>query len=565
MTSRIAVVGSGPGGSTAAMVLAEAGHEVVVMEKGRNYFTDLNSEDPGTLFSNDELKSHRSFAEADPTAEPREFRTSEHDPSPFVGAVQSLPQTVGGGSVHWDAKTPRYWDIDFQKLSLLGPLPGAAVEDWPFTYDEIAPSYEVVERLIGVQGDVALLPDLTRAHAPRRGPFPMPPGPGQYSSLVVAEGCRSVGLHPFPAAMAINSQPYAGRPACNNCGFCSDYGCPIQARVGALAPLRRALLAGAVLQDRSRVVRILHSGRKVTGLEWIDEEGVSHRQGADAVVLAGNSLESVRLALLSALPDPFGVSGRFVMFHWFTDGSGIFLRERLHAYRGRDHTHDIDDFADPDFPGARAAARAAGLPYFRAGKVEMGGTDPPIDEAQQYRQILKLLAPTQPFGSEFKQLMRASLLRDRLLGLTLMGEDLPYGTNRVDLSPRVRDWKGIPVARVTYSPGAHELAAQGFYMPQMEKLLRAAGADFAIAVPQQPSGRFPIGAGNVVQTDHVMGGMRMGVSPRTSVTDGEGRHHFLDNLFVADGSVFPSSGGHNPTLTIMATALRNAGRWASAL
>ncbi len=563
--ARIVVIGSGAGGSTAAMVLAQAGHDVVIFEKGQNYFSDLTAERPGTLFSNDELKDNRSFSEQDPTAEPREFRTSAADTEPFVGPVQPLPQTVGGGTVHWDAKTPRYWDIDFKKLTLLGPQPSARVQDWPFSYEEIAPSYEAIEQLIGVQGDVSVMPELTLRHAPRSGPFPMAPGPPQYSSLLAARGSTAVGLHPFPSAMAINSREYAGRPACNNCGFCTGCGCPIHARVGALAPLRAALLAGAELRPESWVVRVEHSGSRASGVVWLDAEGRSHHEAADAVVLAGNAIESSRLALLSELPDPHGVAGRFMMFHWFTDGSGIFLDERLHNYRGRDHTHDIDDFADPDFPGAREAAKAAGLPYFRAGKVEMGGTDQPIAEAQQYQQILPALAPHQPFGVAFKQLMRSSLLRDRLLGLTLFGEDLPYAHNQVDLSPSVRDWRGYPVARITYSPGNHELAAQAFYMPWLEKLLKGAGAEVAIALPQQPSTRFGIAAGTVVQTEHVMGGLRMGGNPATSVTDGEARHHYLDNVFVADGAVFPTSGGHNPTLTIMATALRNAGRWASAL
>ncbi len=543
------------------MVLAEGGHDVTIFEKGRSYFSDLTSKRPGTVWSNDELKGDRYFGQPDPLAEPRVFRSSASDPNPYVGAVQPLPQTVGGGATHWDAKTPRYWDIDFQKLSLLGPIEGAAIEDWPFTYAELAPFYAEVESLMGVQGDVAQLPALTLAHAPRSGPFPMPPGPPQYSSLVVSDGCRKVGLHPFPAAMAITSETYDGRPPCNNCGFCSGYGCPIQARVAALAPLRRALLAGAELRVGSQVVGLRWQGSRAVGVEWLDEGGVRHTERADAVVLAGNSLESVRLALLSHLPDPNGVLGRYLMFHWFTDGSGIFFSERLHNYRGRDHTHDIDDFADPDFPGARAAAKAAGLPYFRAGKVELGGTDRPLDEAQQYQQILKYLSPGRPFGAEFKQLMRASLLRDRLLGLTLMGEDLPYATNRVDLDPSEKDWRGFPVARITYGPGRYELAAQGFYMPWMTKLLKASGADVAIAIPELSSARFPIGDSTVVQTAHIMGGMRMGADARTSVTDGVGRHHQLDNVFVGDGAVFPSSGGHNPTLTIMATALRNARRW----
>lgn len=154
------------------MVLAEGGHDVTILEKGRNYFSGAASARPGTVFSNDELKSDRNFAEPDPIAEPRVFRTSESDTHPIVGSVQALPQTVGGGAVHWDAKTPRYWDIDFKKRSLLGPIADAAVEDWPFSYDDIAPDYSEIETLIGVQGDVAALPKLTLSHAPRFGELP---------------------------------------------------------------------------------------------------------------------------------------------------------------------------------------------------------------------------------------------------------------------------------------------------------------------------------------------------------------------------------------------------------
>lgn len=566
--ARVIVVGSGPGASTAAMALAEAGHDVTILEKGRSYFGDLTSKAPATLFSNDELKDNRGFSEPPVAAEPREFRDapSVPDSASFVGEVQSLPQVVGGGAVHWDAKTPRFWDIDFQKHTLLGPQPDASVTDWPFTYDEIAPYYDEIERLIGVQGDLSELPELVLRHAPRSNDYPMPKGPPQYSSLVASRGAAKVGLHPFPSPMAINSVEYDGRPPCCNCGFCTDFGCPTQARIGALAPLRRALLAGAELRDRSRVVSVAHDGSgRASGVRWMDETGAIHSERADAVVLGANGIESSRLAALSGFPDPHDVLGRFLMFHWFTDASGIYFGERLHNYRGRDHTHEVDDFADPDFPGARAAARAAGLPYFRGGKVEMGGGERPLAEAAEYQQILQVLKPDRPFGAEFKELMRTSLLRDRLCGLTFMGEDLPYATNRVDLSPTVRDWRGFPVARITYGPGTHELAAQAFYIPWLERLLRASGADVTAVIPAVPSSRFPIGDSAIPATDHIMGGMRMGRDARSSVTDHEARHHQLSNVFVADGAAFPTSGGHNPTLTIMATSLRNSRRWASAL
>jgi gluconate 2-dehydrogenase alpha chain len=542
------------------MVLAEAGYDVVIFEKGRNYFRNLTSKTPVTLFSNDELKSNiRPFEDPDVEAEPRTYRRSASQSKPMaVGNVNHLPSTVGGGTVHWDAKTPRFWDIDFKKHSMLGPVAGADVRDWPFSYADIAPFYDEVENLIGVQGDVEQLPALTLKHAPRVKQLPMPPGPAQWSSTVQANGASLLGLHPYPTPMAINSVLHDGRPACNDCGFCSHYGCPIHARVGALAPLRRALLAGADLRPNTFVFRVEHDGARATGVSFVDAFGAQHTEAADVVVLAGSTIESIRLALLSTVPDPHHQVGRYLFFHWFTAGAAVFLRERMHAYRGRSTTHDVDDFADPDFPGARLAAKALGLPYFRGGVLELGGTQDPISEALVYQgTVLPVVSPTKPFGRAFKQLMRASLLRDRFCGLEMIGEDLAQPTNVVDLDPAVKDARGFPVARITYSPHKHELAAQTFYIPLITALLKAAGADASAAVPETSSDMFPVAAGNVPGGAHIMGGMRMGSDPKVSVTNEHGRLHALDNVLVADGSVFVTAGAHNPTLTIMATALRN--------
>lgn len=566
MADKAIVIGSGAGGSTAAMVLAEAGWDVLIVEKGRNYFGDLTSRTPSTLFSNDELKSNASryFDEPDTDLEPRTYRRSADDAEPLAtGFVNHLPSTVGGGTVHWDAKTPRFWDIDFKKLSMMGPVDGAAVADWPFTYADIAPFYDEIETLIGVQGDVDALPDApTKAHAPRTKQFPMAPGNPQYTSTLLAAGAETVGLHPFPVPMAINSQTYDGRPACNDCGFCSHYGCPIHARVGALAPLRRALLAGAELRAETFASRVVWSGRWATGVTLVDRAGRAKTEKADLVVLAGSTIETIRLALLSSFPDPHGQIGRNLMMHWFTAGFGVFLGERVHAYRGRSTSHAVDDFADPEFPAAQLAAAAAGLPYVRGGVLELGGSQDPIAEAQTYRFVLSTaLAVAKPFGSQLKQLMRASLLRDRLAGLQMIGEDLPQPTNRVDLDPSVKDYRGVPVARITYAPHQHELVAQTTYIPLITAMIKAGGADAAFAVPETSSDMYPVAAGDVPGGAHIMGGMRMGNDPKTSATDTLGRVHGVDNVVVADGSVFPTSGAHNPTLTIMAIALRNARLW----
>jgi choline dehydrogenase-like flavoprotein len=250
--------------------------------------------------------------------------------------------------------------------------------------------------------------------------------------------------------------------------------------------------------------------------------------------------------------------GRDVMFHWFTDAIGVFLGERIHANRGRSTTHDLEDFADPDYPGARAAAAANGLPYMRGGILEMGGTQDVIAEGLTYQSLLQMLTPEKPFGVQFKQLMRASLLRDRLLGIQMIGEDLPQPDNRVTLDPRVKDINGLPVARVTYSPHRHEQAAQRFYMPQLIGILKAAGADLTAAVPATSTPDFPVAQGDAPSGAHTMGGMRTGADPTISVCDPIGRIHDLDNVFVTDASLFPTSGAVNPTLTLMALALRNA-------
>jgi gluconate 2-dehydrogenase alpha chain len=455
-----------------------------------------------------------------------------------VGAVNNLPTVVGGGTVHWDAKTPRFWDIDFQKRSLLGPVDGADITDWPFTYAELAPVYEEVERLIGVAGDADALNAAgpVGRHAPRDNPYPMPPGPGQYSSLRYAAAAELLGWHPTPTPMAINSRPYDDRPACNNCGFCSGFGCPIHARVGALAPLRRALATGRVeLRPDTFVAKVDLAGRRATGVTTVDLDGTTRRVPADFVVLAASAIESNRLALLSGFPDPNDLVGRGLMFHWFTDCFGFFLTERVHAHRGRSTSHGLEDFCDPDFPGARAFAAAAGLPYLRGGILELGGSQQPIAEAKLYKSLLPALSPLKPFGSVFKELMRASLFRDRLAGIQMVGEDLPQRTNTVDLDPSVRDVRGVPAPRITYTPHRHEVTAQLFYIPLLTALIKAAGAD--------------------------VGGARPPPTKQPPPTPRDGLFRGLDNVGVADASVFPTSGAHNPTLTLMAVALRNARRW----
>jgi choline dehydrogenase-like flavoprotein len=121
----------------------------------------------------------------------------------------------------------------------------------------------------------------------------------------------------------------------------------------------------------------------------------------------------------------------------------------------------------------------------------------------------------------------------------------------VTLNPAVKDVFGLPAAQITWSPGKYEQVAQQFYIPLVKKMMTEAGAGTVLAVPDT------INSGGVPTGSHVMGGMMMGTDPAASVTDPYGRVHGLDNVYVADGSVFVTSGAHNSTNTIMAVALRN--------
>src|SRR5437588_2968202 len=564
----VIVVGSGAGGSAAAWALRQAGHPVVILEKGRHLLPGLGTPaGPRIPFGNDEVKPGRAFENQDPVLEPRTSRTQQEatqgvDHS-FVGDVNDLPTTVGGGAVHWDAKTPRFWRHDFKGLSLYGPVPGANVADWPLTYDDLAPYYDEVEMHLGVQGDVTKIPASTLAQAPRSRQFPLPPNPPMYAGTLLAQGAASLGYHAYPFPMAVASRPYDGRPACNSCGFCSGFVCPINARGNAaMSFLHHALMAGAELRSRCFVTRVdlAPGGKRAVGVSYLDPSGTLRHERADIVVLAPSAIETARLALLSATSDhPDGLGnhsrqlGRNLMFHSFTVAFALFAGEP-HSWRGPSTTFTIDDFVGP----ARGhAAQAAGLPYLKGGICEVGGGLTLLAEAQIYASL------PNTWGKVLKNLLRQSIFRAHLAGLSMVGEDLAQEANLVDLVPKLHDVHGLPVPRITYSAHRHELAASAFFGPKMQALCQAApGAVASGYVPvgslQEETGGFGSPLAGPASTAHIMGTARMGEDPRRSVVDPWGRMHELENVYVADGSVFASAGGFNPTLTIMALSLRMA-------
>ncbi len=137
---------------------------------------------------------------------------------------------VGGSSNHFTANFWRFHEIDFHERSVLGGIPGTGFADWPISYQELEPYYTKVEWEVGVSGLAYASP----FDPPRTKPYPMPPLPVKSSGVLLERGARKLGLHPFPAPMAIASQPYRGRPACVHCGFCMGFGCEARAKSSSL-------------------------------------------------------------------------------------------------------------------------------------------------------------------------------------------------------------------------------------------------------------------------------------------------------------------------------------------
>jgi choline dehydrogenase-like flavoprotein len=542
MTDAI-IIGSGPGGSTVAEVLTRAGWSVVIMEKGRNHLLDPSDlTRPASDYSNDEIKfTSRFFLGPDPLIEPRAFRRSaDEGEHTHVGEVNSIPTTVGGGGVHADGKVPRFREEDFGLLSTYGPQEDAHVDDWPLTYDELEPYYAEVEKAIGVSGRAGANPFA----AWRSGPYPMPPGAPMYGATLSAAAAERVGLHPYEAPTAANSVPYDGRPACNNCGYCAFYGCPIHAKGDPVALLTKTMATGrAELMAETYVSRIRIEGSRATGVDFIGPDGVERSMDAKVVIVAGGAVETPRLLLQSGLEHP--ALGRHLMVHFQTIMVGHFKDLRLHPYKGRSVTHAHDDAVVQD-DASRAAAAAAGLPWIRGGLVEHAGGGHILGEARHV-----------PWGSEHAQAMRDSNMGEHMWVFIMQGEDLPYPTNAVDLSPSIRDARGFPVARVTYKPGRHELAASRHHGKILQGVLEEMGADWTFHTSSPGVPEFGLGA-PIPESRHVIGTARMGDDPATSVVDRWGRVHTVDNLVIADSSVFVTSTGYGPTLTLVALAARAA-------
>jgi choline dehydrogenase-like flavoprotein len=536
----VCVIGTGAAGGVMIDQLTAAGLRVVALERGPQLSI--------SQFDDDELRNvvrHEIFA-------PDQLETYRLAPGmpTETGRFSQIGFCVGGTMTHWAAWSWRFRPDEFRVLSEDGPVEGATLADWPIDYDELAPWYDRAEYDFGVAGSAGSNP----FEGLRAKPYPNPPHPHRTSSAAFARGAAKLGYTPFPVPVAINSIPNGGRPACLYGGACRAYGCPIHAKGTTFSISIPQALASERLDLRSnaRVFEIpLSEDGRVTGARYFDADGNSHQVRARQVVLAAGAIGSPHLLRLSTsgsfpqgLANGSGQVGRNLTFHHHPHVVAV-MDEPMRAFSGYEAHAAMDDL--------HASDPARG--FIRGGVVAELNTmnHQPI----AYALVAETFPDTGRWGAGFKDALRTF---PRSMMLAAICEELPVYDNGVDPDPHVVDRFGLPVPRITHRQHENDVAMYRWYEPRLTEMAEAAGA--SRVVPGRIPGLYLDGATAQKGNAHNHGTCRMGDDPESSVVDRWCRSHEVPNLWVVDGSVFPTGGGYNPTLTILANAYRVANHFA---
>ncbi len=496
------IVGVGSAGGVLLQRLARAGFRVVGFDAGPFWDTERD-------WVSDEAGSHNLYW--------NELRiTGGSDPLAF-GANNS-GRGVGGGSVHWAGFTPRFHPSDFRVYSEDGV--GA---DWPISYDEVRPYYELMEREIPVSGP---------ANYPWGDPHGYPYGPHPLGGVgdVLVKGCTQLGIRVVAGGpVAITAGSHGDRPHCIYRGFCIQ-GCKVGAKQSTLVShVPDAIRHGAEVRANSMVARItMGKDGRATGVTYFDADGNERHQRAQVVIVSGYAIETPRLLLNSAcsgfeqgLANSSGTVGKYLMAQAGNVILGRFA-EPIRMYKAPPAHALTEEFYETD--ASRGFAR--GFAIQTVGPL-------PIAFAKQ------MMVAKGAWGWGLRRVM---MDYNHWAALGLLGEILPWEDNRVELADET-DRHGLRVAKVTFSLHDNDKKLIEFGKNKVMEVMSAAGAEEVVQEPRYA---------------HLIGGARMGSDSRTSVVDSFGRTHDIPNLFICDGSTFPTQGSANPGLTIQALAARTA-------
>jgi choline dehydrogenase-like flavoprotein len=503
------IIGAGAAGGVLGAKLAEAGFTVVILDAGSHW-------NPVRDFVSDERASSKLFWTD-------ERITGGEDPIE-LGSNNS-GTGIGGSTIHYSMIAMRAQPHDFQRRSLEGNIGGAAVQDWPLRFEDLEPYYEEVEEALQISGPT-FYPWGRRRHR-----YPKREHELNATANMFVKGCTILGIKTAPAPLATLSSPYKNRPQCVYRGFC-NYGCTTNAKSSILVTyIPRAIAAGAEVRPNSMVAQIEHNAKGlVTGVLHFHHGSTElFCQKAKNIIIAGYAIETPRLLLNSAsslfpngLANSSGCVGKYLMVH---SGHQVFAKfpDRINQYKAPPGLALTEDFN----------RTMNGTGFVCGYTIECVGPHP-VDFSS------RLSTARSCWGDDLRQKM---LDYNYYSGIGIVGEVLPQEKNIVALHPTERDQYGLPVPHIHFGHHPNDRKIIQHAIAKMTEILEAAGGTDSWSADR---------------TAHLMGTCRMGVNPEHSVVNRDCRTHDIPNLFVCDGSVFPTSTAVNPSLTIQALAARTA-------
>ena len=423
---------------------------------------------------------------------------------------------VGGPSVFYGGVSLRFRAQDLPAPAAVVGTSGAV---WPFGHVELEPHYARAERLLDVAGELGA--DATEP--PHSTAFAQPAPPLAPVSRRIGQAAQDVGLTPSRLPLAINHRQAPGRSACVSCGTCDTFACAVGAKNDLTTTLLPGMLdRGLELRPHTLVTRLEVERGRVVAVHALDlRTWRAVAFGADRVVLAAGALGSAHLVLASGLdrwsPAPAAV-GAYLTRHCSAIVYGMFPRklEPAPGFHKQLGFHDLVD-GDPSAPVEGPL-----------GVLQQMGTPP---AALVEHHLPRTLG--RPAGR----------LVGHLTGLLAMAQDQPRPANRVRADPAARDVHGMPGLTVEHEHTARDLQAREHLVRAARRVLAQAGAATTYVHP-------------ITTFSHAAGTLRMGLDPRTSVLDADGRFRGVDNLHVTDAAALPTSGSVNPSLTVAANAAR---------